>query len=212
MIPLLHDFGDETVLVFGGGQVGARKARRFDREARVIVVSREFPGGDFGEAELVRAALGPGDVAGWIERTHPALVVAATDDSSVNEAVSQATRAAGVLINRADRTGGRDARSVVVPATVRDDPVVLAVSTGGTSPALSRYLREQLEVDLAGAGAMAELLDALKSRLAGRPAPERRETLRSVVRNAEVWKTLGTGAANPQQLADEIASEPGEFE
>ncbi|MCL7417130.1 MAG: NAD(P)-dependent oxidoreductase, partial [Halalkalicoccus sp.] len=28
MIPLLHDFTDRTVLVFGGGRVGARKARR----------------------------------------------------------------------------------------------------------------------------------------------------------------------------------------
>ncbi|MFC6768071.1 NAD(P)-dependent oxidoreductase, partial [Natrinema soli] len=39
MIPLLHDFTNATVLVFGGGHVGARKARRFAREARVLVVS-----------------------------------------------------------------------------------------------------------------------------------------------------------------------------
>ncbi len=39
MIPLLHDFADATVLIFGGGPVGARKARRFAREATVVVVS-----------------------------------------------------------------------------------------------------------------------------------------------------------------------------
>jgi len=39
VIPLFHDFTDETVLVFGGGPVGARKARRFAAEADVVVVS-----------------------------------------------------------------------------------------------------------------------------------------------------------------------------
>ena len=34
MIPLLHDFADERVLVFGGGPVGARKARRPELTAR----------------------------------------------------------------------------------------------------------------------------------------------------------------------------------
>ncbi|MFC6772099.1 NAD(P)-dependent oxidoreductase, partial [Halorubrum pallidum] len=37
MIPLYHDFTGETVLVIGGGGVGARKASRFADEARVVV-------------------------------------------------------------------------------------------------------------------------------------------------------------------------------
>ncbi|MDR9382052.1 MAG: NAD(P)-dependent oxidoreductase, partial [Natronomonas sp.] len=49
MIPLYHDFTDETVLVFGGGPVGARKARRFAREAAVVVVSPEFAADDYGD-------------------------------------------------------------------------------------------------------------------------------------------------------------------
>ena len=50
MLPLYHDFADETVVVFGGGPIGARKARRFDTEARVIVVSPAFDADDFGDA------------------------------------------------------------------------------------------------------------------------------------------------------------------
>jgi precorrin-2 dehydrogenase/sirohydrochlorin ferrochelatase len=42
MIPLLHDFSGETVLVFGGGRVGARKARRFAREAKVLELLFRF--------------------------------------------------------------------------------------------------------------------------------------------------------------------------
>ncbi|ESP88760.1 NAD(P)-dependent oxidoreductase, partial [Candidatus Halobonum tyrrellensis] len=102
MIPLLHDFTGETVVVFGGGRVGARKARRFAREARTLVVSPDFADADFGDADLVRAAPAPDDVAGWVERAAPALVVAATDDDAVNAAAERAAREASALVNRAD--------------------------------------------------------------------------------------------------------------
>ena len=148
MIPLLHDFEGETVLVVGGGPVGARKARSFAREARTVVASPAFADRDFGDAELVRAAPAPGEVADWVDRLGPALVVAATDDDAVNEAAERAAREAGALVNRADRSGGRDAGSVVVPATVRDAPVVAAVATGGAAPALSKELRRRIEAEI----------------------------------------------------------------
>lgn len=44
MIPLVHDFSGETVLVLGAGPVGARKARRFAAEADVVVVAPDVPG------------------------------------------------------------------------------------------------------------------------------------------------------------------------
>jgi len=208
MIPLLHDFRGATVLVFGGGPVGARKARRFDQEADVVVVSPTFDGA-FGDAALVRASPGPDDVAAWIERTDPALVVAATDDDAFNEAAAAAARSQGSLVNRADRAGGREADSVVVPATVRDDPVVVAVATGGRSPALSRYLREQLEGELAGAGAMADLTAEVRAELAERGVdPEtRREAVRAVVRSPSVWKALRTGTPKPRREADSVIEE-----
>ncbi len=82
MIPLMHDFEGETVLVVGGGPVGARKARTFATEASVVVLSPEFADRAFADAEKVRAAPDPEDAEEWVERTDPALVVAATDDSA----------------------------------------------------------------------------------------------------------------------------------
>lgn len=224
MIPLVHDFTDETVLVLGGGAVGARKARRFAREATVIVVGPTFPEADYGTdsagdtegdsaadsengtVALIRAAPSPEDVAEWIDRTDPALVVAATDDSAVNEAAETAARERDLLINRADESGGRDAGSVVVPATVRDDPVTVAISTGGRSPALSRALRERVESEIEGAGAMAELTADLRNELKDRgvPAEQRRAALRSVVRSPRVWKGLRTGTDKGRQEAERV--------
>ncbi len=205
MIPLFHDFTDETVLVFGGGPVGARKARRFSREATVLVVSPDFPG-DYGTAERVRAAPGPEDVPEWFDRADPALAVAATNDTEVNGAIEATARRRNVLVNRADQSGGRDAGSVVVPATVRDGDVTVAVSTGGRSPALSKTLRERIETEIEGADELAELTAELRRSLKERgvdPEPRRR-AIRSVVRSSDVWKDLGRDDANAQQTADAV--------
>ena len=209
MIPLLHDFTGATVLVFGGGRVGARKARRFVREARVVVVSPDFGDADFGDSERVRASPTPDDIAEWVDRFDPALVVAATDDEAVNEAAERAARDAGALVNRTDRHGGRDAGSVVVPATVRDDPVVAAVATGGASPALSKHLRESIEAEIAGAGEMAELTADLREELQdeGVPPADRRDAVRAVVRSSQVWKGLRRGDSNERQVARDVIND-----
>ncbi len=207
MIPLLHDFAGETVLVFGGGPVGARKARRFAREARVVVVSPAFADAEFGAAALVRTAPAPDDVADWFDRARPALAVAATDDPAVNEAVGAAGRERGVLVNRADESGARRPGSVVVPATVREDPVVAAVVTGGRSPALSRYLRERLEPAVENAGAMAQLTGDLREDLRGWPPGRRRAAVRAVVRSDAVWDALDTPGADARAVAAAVVAD-----
>lgn len=189
MIPLGHDFDGETVLVFGGGAVGARKARRFAREARVVVVSPTFADDDFGTSEFVRAAPTPADVPGWLDAADPALVVAATDDDALNAAIASVATERGVLVNRADRSGGRDRGSVVVPATVEDDPVTVAVTTSGTSPAVSRHLRRELAAVVDGAGVVATVVGGLRDELKRRGVdPERRRAaIRAVAESEVVW-------------------------
>jgi precorrin-2 dehydrogenase/sirohydrochlorin ferrochelatase len=206
VIPLLHDFTDERVLVFGGGGVGARKARRFAREARVVVLSPAFADADFGGSELVRVAPSPDAVGAWLDRVAPALVVAATDDGDLNARIETEARDRGVLVNRTDTHGGRDPGSVVVPATVRDGDVVAAVSTGGASPALSKYLRERIEGQLEGAGAMAALTGEIRDRLQREAVDpgDRRAAVRAVVHDDRVWKLLGTGPSKARQKADAV--------
>lgn len=207
MIPLFHDFSDATVLVVGGGPVGARKARRFSREARTIVVSPEFAEDSFGAAELVRAAPDAGSIAGWLERADPALVIAATDDERLNGAIAGAARDRGVLVNRADRAGAdRGEGGVVVPATVREDPVVVAIATGGTAPALSKHLQREIEEELEGAGAMARLLGELRTKLEERGVPpeHRRELIGEVAGSPAVWTHLRTGPSNDRQVIEDV--------
>ncbi|KDE60528.1 siroheme synthase [Halostagnicola sp. A56] len=218
MIPLLHDFADVPVLVFGGGRVGARKARRFAREADVTVVSPEFADEPFtpdgtddaesaaGSVDLVRAEPDSDAVAEWIDRFEPALVVAATDDETVNEAAVETARERGILVNRADRAGERDPGSVVVPATVRDEQVVVSISTGATAPALSKHLRRELEDTLEGASEMATALAAVRTELKRRgiPADRRRAIVSDVVSDSATWTALRTGTSNTSQVIEDV--------
>lgn len=209
MIPLVHDLAGETVLVVGGGPVGARKARRFAVETETIVLSQTFTDVDYGEAERIRMAVSPETATDVIDRFDPAVVVTSTDDTAVNDALETAARDRGILLNRADQARDRDVASVIVPATVRDDPVTVAVTTSGRSPALSRYLRERIGEDIDGAGEMAALTASLREELKEEDVSpqERRDAIRAVVRSQAVWKALRTGDTNARREASAVVKE-----
>lgn len=210
MTPLVHDLAGATVLVLGGGPVGARKARRFAREARVVVVSPTFADDSFGGAERVRAAPDAGAVPGWLERVEPALVVAATDDPAVNEAAEAAALDAGVLVNRADARGARPPGSVVVPATVRVEPLLVAVTSEGTDPAVSAAVRDRLGARLAGAQAVTEAVATVRSRLerAGVPAADRLKAVRAIARSDAVWDAARSDDGDVLAVATNEVPEP----
>jgi precorrin-2 dehydrogenase/sirohydrochlorin ferrochelatase len=115
-----------------------------------------------------------------------------------------------VLVNRADssasETAGDGVADVVVPATVTDGDVRVAISTGGRSPALAKYLRERIEAEIEGAEAMAALSGELRAELrtADLDPSTRRDAIRAVVRDPEVWKALRTGTSNPRQEATRV--------
>ena len=78
----------------------------------------------------------PSDLAGM------ELAVAATDDPAVNEQAAREARRRKVWINVVDQPARC---SFIVPAVVRRGKLTLAVSTAGVSPALARWIREDLE-------------------------------------------------------------------
>jgi uroporphyrin-III C-methyltransferase/precorrin-2 dehydrogenase/sirohydrochlorin ferrochelatase len=87
----------------------------------------------------VRLEVGPFDPV-LIERH--VLVVAATSEPVVNQAVAEAARAAHRLCNVVDDGA---ASSFIVPGIVDRSPVLVAVSSGGKAPVLARLLRQRIE-------------------------------------------------------------------
>jgi siroheme synthase-like protein len=170
LFPLFVELEGRPCVVFGGGAVAERKVTALlDARAVVTVVSPALSPALAALASIGRIAHVPrryvaGDLAG------AALAFAATDDGSVNAEVADEGRARGVWVNAADDRAHCDA---ILPAVFHRGAVTVAVSTGGTSPALARAVRERLERALPEAYApLADAAAVVRSELraAGRRA------------------------------------------
>lgn len=137
--PIFLDLAGRRAVVVGGGKVALRKARALaDAGAAVRVVAPEFlpEFADDERLECVAETYNARHLAG------AAVIVAATDDEKVNAHVADEARAAGALVNVVDRPALCD---FIVPSQVARGDLVIAISTGGAAPSLSRRLRERLE-------------------------------------------------------------------
>jgi uroporphyrin-III C-methyltransferase/precorrin-2 dehydrogenase/sirohydrochlorin ferrochelatase len=83
---------------------------------------------------------------GWRDRDLDGafICVASSDDPGERSAITRAARARGVLVNVMDDIPNCD---WAAPAIVRRGELVLAISTGGASPALAKKLRELLSAE-----------------------------------------------------------------
>ena len=140
--PVFFDLKGQGVLVVGGGEVALRKVSLLERTGALItVVAPQIAAGlrergAAGSLKLVEREFVPGDLDG------ARLVIVATAHRAVNRFIAKLADARAIPVNVVD---DREASRFIVPAIVDRDPVLVAVSTGGTSPVLARRLRERLE-------------------------------------------------------------------
>lgn len=137
--PVVLDVHEMTVLVVGGGRVGARKAAGLAAAgARVRLVATD-----------VSEHVGLDDVVDLRPRAFDVddldgvrLVITATGIAAVDAAVSAQARDRGIWVNAADQPVDCE---FILPAIARRGRVSAAVSTDGASPALARELRNVID-------------------------------------------------------------------
>jgi siroheme synthase-like protein len=131
----------KSVLVVGGGAVARGKVQGLvDAGAAVHVVAPEIDAGIRAlpvTCEVRRYE--PGEAAGY------RLVIAATDDRAVNEAVFLDADGAGVWVNSADDP---QHCTFTLPARIRQGRLLVTFSTGGHSPAVASWLRKRFAAEL----------------------------------------------------------------
>lgn len=139
--PIFLDVEDREVVIVGGGNVCARKAETMMRYgAHVTIVSPDVTGeiGEWergGQLRVRRKRYEEADLDG------ATIVIASTDDTSVNEQVAADCRRRKIPVNVVDVT---PLCEFIVPAIIEKDGIQIAISTGGKSPALARTLKEDL--------------------------------------------------------------------
>jgi len=140
--PVFFDLREQPVLVVGGGEVALRKISLLERTgARITLVAPDvapelMARGSAGSLTIHTREFIESDLDG------ARLVIVATSQRIINRWIAGLADAHRIPVNVVD---DRDASRFIVPAMVDRDPVLIAISTGGTSPVLARRLRERLE-------------------------------------------------------------------
>jgi uroporphyrin-III C-methyltransferase / precorrin-2 dehydrogenase / sirohydrochlorin ferrochelatase len=141
-LPIFLDLKQQPCLVVGGGDIAARKAGLLLKaQAEVTMLAPSL-------SATARQLVEDGQVSWLKARFEPSqldlqrLVIAATDDESVNAAVYETAKARNILVNVADSPAQCD---FILASILDRSPIVVAVSSGGESPVLARNLRARLE-------------------------------------------------------------------
>jgi len=131
------DLTGRRVLVVGGGEVALEKVHGLlaAGAAVTVVAPQVTPELAVLDVTLVRRGYRTDDLDGAF------LVVAATSTTSVNRRVFRDAEACSLLCNVVDVP---ELCSFILPAVHRQEPIAVAVSTGGASPALAQHLRDRI--------------------------------------------------------------------
>jgi uroporphyrin-III C-methyltransferase / precorrin-2 dehydrogenase / sirohydrochlorin ferrochelatase len=163
-LPLFIDVRDRLVVVVGGGAVAQRKIEHLLKaHAKIRVVAPDLCAELIAYRELGRIEHRP-TIFAPVHLDGALLVVGATDEATVNDAIAVAAAERGILVNVVD-----DAKrsSCIFPAIVDRSPLIVAVGTAGQSPTLARRVRTQIEALLPERlGALADYAGSWRSRVA----------------------------------------------
>ena len=161
--PIFLNIENKTCLVVGGGEIASRKAQLLLKaNARINLISKEL-------CPEVEGLIKSGDIIRIDGKYHEALlddcdlVIAATNDDSLNKQISTDARQRHLPVNVVDNPA---LCSFIIPSVVDRHPVQIAVSTGGASPVLARLLRAKLETMIpTGYGKLAELTHSFREKV-----------------------------------------------
>lgn len=203
--PVFLDLKGKKCVVVGGGRVARRKvASLMGAGAEVAVIAPEITPSlsrekDKGKITHIPRAYRRGDLKGAF------LAISATDSEEENMKVAREARHLNIPVNVVDRPA---LCSFIVPSTVKRGPLVIAVSTSGASPAMSRAIRLELE-RLYGKrfGTYLERLAALREKALKELPPEARRRLFKKLASSDIIQTIREGGGVP--AAKKASVSPG---
>lgn len=160
--PVMLRLAGRPVLVVGAGPIAAHKVEALlDSGATVTVVAPVVHPeietlAAAGRVRLLREEVAPHHLDGvW-------LVISATGVPEVDGPLAAECERRRIFLNAVDRP---EDCSFYVPSIVRDEPVLVAISTDGQSPALAGHLRRVIAAALPPrVGTLAELLGRYRQR------------------------------------------------
>ena len=161
--PLFLDLRGRRVVIVGGGVIAERKFTLLaESGAAIRLIAPTVTAGLAAALLRAPAEYRPTEFdAADLEGAR--LVIAATDDAACNRAVAAAAEARGIWVNVVDDL---ELSTGILPAIVDRSPLVIAISSEGTAPALARLVRERVEAALdESVGALAQFAARWRGRI-----------------------------------------------
>jgi uroporphyrin-III C-methyltransferase/precorrin-2 dehydrogenase/sirohydrochlorin ferrochelatase len=209
-LPIFFQIKHRSCLVVGGGSIAARKVALLRKaQADVTVVSPEL----CAELEgLSQDGLIQHKAREFIDSDleECVMVIAATDQQQINEHISDLANKLRLPVNVVDNPGQG---SFIMPSIIDRSPVVIAVSTGGSSPVLARLIRTRLEGSIPAAyGQLAKLVESFRDKVkAAFPNVESRRHFWEKILEGTVAELVFTGhESEAEQMLDKAIDEKSE--
>lgn len=139
-VPLMFQLKKKPIVVIGGGRVATRRIRQLNTlQLPVTVISPKvtqplLKWSESGRLVWKQKNFSPDDIK------DAQLIIAATDDTSVNEEVYH-SKADDQLVNIVDQPEVSDFH---FPAICSRGNLLIAISTSGSSPLLSKHIKEKI--------------------------------------------------------------------
>lgn len=201
-LPVFFNLTDRWVAVVGGGIAAARKAELALRAGAQVKVFSDQLCEEFGElAGKARVTHLPREPRAE-DLKECALLYCAAEDLEQNRRAHALARAAGLPCNVVDMPELCD---FTMPSIVDRSPVVIAISTAGTSPILGRMIKARLETLLPAAyGLVAALVGRHRKKVASR--------IKDFQQRRRFWERILEGPVTDLVLAGHQAEALAEFD
>jgi len=214
-LPIFINIKQKPTLVVGGGDIALRKINLLLKaKAKVDCLSPLFCEDintlfKDGYIKLIKKSFEQADIKDY------SVIIAATDDSSVNSLISSIAHDKRIPVNVVDSPA---LSSFIMPSIVDRSPVIIAVSSAGKAPVLARIIRAKLETVIPSSyGILAEIAGEYRQRVKDRFSQIRdRRTFWEATFSGVIAEKVFSGRINEakndieKQLNDSVEMELGE--
>ncbi len=191
-LPIFTKMTGKGCLLVGGGNVAARKLDiLLDAGAKVTLVAPTICEEIKAHKDDSLTLLECGYEESMMQNV--VLVIAATDDRSLNERIYADASRRNLFVNVVDNP---ELCSFIMPAIIDRSPITIAVSTGGKAPVLARLLRGKIESMIPHRyGRLANLADRFRSQV--------KEKLTGGTARKNFWEQVFEGSIAERVLSGE---------
>ncbi|MDK2968360.1 MULTISPECIES: bifunctional precorrin-2 dehydrogenase/sirohydrochlorin ferrochelatase [Lacrimispora] len=180
--PFFVELTDKKCLITGGGMVAYRKALVLkDFGPEITVVAKEMipemeqlAAQCNGSMTLLKRGFEDTDIQ------DADFVIAATSDEELNRHISVSCRQQKIPVNVVDV---QEECSFIFPALIKEEEIVVGISTGGSSPTIAQYLKKRFRQAIpSGFGMLAVQLGSYRELV--------KEKVSSLPVRTEIFKTM----------------------